>query len=266
MQPRTRAAALAVPAVAAVLLAAPAAAEPQPWWAAPSGGRSAIALEGVPGTVFEDKLSVVNPGTAPRTVELRATGAWIALAERRVRIPPRTRADVPLTVTVPTGAVPGEHPAAVTVTGEGRQLQVPVTVRVTGPTLAALAVEHVRVSGTGRGTVIHYALVNRGNTVLAPHLEIRAVGVFGEVLHRTPDGVPAELPPGRSLRLTEPWPGAPRLDRVRVSVTATAPGAAHSTASDTYMPLPWLLPGLGAAVAAAAAYWLVRRRRKAVRP
>ncbi|MCC2278524.1 hypothetical protein LKL35_24315 [Streptomyces sp. ET3-23] len=265
MQPRTRAAALAVPAVAAALFAAPAAAEPQPWWAAPAGGRSAIALEGAPGTVFEDRLSVVNPGTAPRTVELRATGAWIALAERRVRVPPRTRADVPLSVTVPTGAVPGEHPAAVAVGGDGRQLQVPVTVRVTGPTLAALSVEHVRVSGTGRGAVIHYALVNRGNTVLAPHLEIRAAGVFGEVLHRAADGVPAELPPGRGVRLAEPWPGAPRLDRVRVSVTATAPGAAHSTASGTYTPLPWLLPGLGAAVAAAAAGLLIRRRRKVVR-
>ncbi|MFD0383735.1 hypothetical protein ACFQ2B_19480 [Streptomyces stramineus] len=225
--------------------------------------RSAFYLEGRAGTVLEDKLTVVNPADRPRTLGLRAVGPWLALATRRVTVPPRTRADMPFTVTVPDGARPGGHSGAVVVTGEGRDVRLPVALRVTGgPALPALAVENVRVSGAGGGAVIRYALVNRGNTALAPRLTIRADGLFGEVLRRPGSGAPAELAPGRSVRLTEKWPDAPRLDAVRVHVTATAPGAARATASGSYTPLPWILPTLGgAAVALVAAGLAVRRRR-----
>ncbi|MEX2985853.1 hypothetical protein [Streptomyces sp. C36] len=278
MTPRTRAAAPLLAALA--VLAAPpvpAAADAAPWTAAPVPGakggggggrgpqesRSAFYLEGTPGTVLEDKLSVRNPGDRPHTVELRGTGPWISLAARRVDVPPRTRADVPLTVTVPAGTPPGDHSAAVVVSGGGRWVRVPMAVRVGGPALSALSVEHVRVSGTGRSAVIRYALVNRGNTALAPRLTIRAEGLFGELLSRPASGVPDRLPPGRSVRLEERWPGAPRLDRAAVRVTATAPDGTRAAASGSYAPLPWLGPalaGLGALAAAAVARRLLRRR------
>ncbi|MEU4210313.1 hypothetical protein AB0F13_10015 [Streptomyces sp. NPDC026206] len=275
MTPRTRTAALCAALALLVLSAAPgtAAADAAPWTAAPAPGgrkgptaddRPAFYLEGAPGTVLEDKLSVVNPGDRPRTVELHGTGPWISLAVPRVDVPPRTRADVPLTVTVPAGVGPGDHAAAVVAAGEGRLVRVPMTVRVGGPALSALSVEHVRVSGTGRGAVIRYALVNRGNTALAPRLDIRAVGLFGEVLRRPATGVPAELAPGGSVRLAQKWPDAPRLDRVTVRVTATTSDGTHAAASGSYAPLPWLGPALavsGALAAAGAAVRLVRRRR-----
>ncbi|MEU1311451.1 hypothetical protein ABZ419_21515 [Streptomyces cinnamoneus] len=276
MTSRTRAAALSAVLVLLTLAAAPgaAAADAPPWTAvpAPAGAkgptaedRSAFYLEGTPGTVLRDKLSVVNPGDRPHTVELRATGPWIALATARVTVPPRTRADVPLTVTVPAGTGPGRHAAAVVATGEGRLLRVPLAVRVGGPALSALSVERVRISGTGGTAVIRYSLVNRGNTALAPRLALRAEGLFGEVLSRPASGVPAELPPGRSVRLTEKWPDAPRLDRVRVRVTATTPDGIRAAASGAYTPLPWLGPALVAGAALAVAGTAVRlvRRRKA---
>ncbi|MCA6093648.1 hypothetical protein LE181_15955 [Streptomyces sp. SCA3-4] len=277
MTSRTRAAALS--AVLLVLLTLPAApgaaaADASPWTAypAPAGAkaptpedRSAFYLEGAPGAVLQDKLSVANAGDRPRTIGLRATGPWVSLATARVTVPPRTRADVPLTVTVPAGTTPGRHAAAVMATGEGRLLRVPLAVRVGGPALSALSVEHVRVSGAGGAAVIRYSLVNRGNTTLAPRLALRAEGLFGEVLRRPAYGVPAELPPGRSVRLTEKWPDAPRLDRVRVRITATTPDGIRAAASGSYAPLPWLGPALAAAVALAAAGAAVRllRRRKA---
>ncbi|GHG77225.1 COG1470 family protein [Streptomyces griseocarneus] len=282
MTSRTRAAAPLLAAALAVLAAPPvraaAAADAVPWTAAPvpgakgggggghgaQEGRSSFYLEGAPGTVLEDKLSVRNPGDRRLSVELRGTGPWISLAARRVDVPPRTRADVPLTVTVPAGTPPGDHSAAVAVSGGGRWVRVPMAVRVGGPALSALSVEHVRVSGTGRGAVIRYALVNRGNTALAPRLTIRAEGLFGELLSRPATGVPARLPPGESVRLEERWPDAPRLDRVAVRVTATAPDGTRAAASASYAPLPWLGPalaGLGALAALGAARWLLRRRR-----
>ncbi|MFI9203367.1 hypothetical protein [Streptomyces sp. NPDC053048] len=268
MTSRTRAAA-ALSAALALLAPAPAAAgaaaDAPPWTAAPApGGRSSFYLEGAPGTVLEDKLSVLNPGDRPRTVELRGTGPWISLAARRVDLPPRTRADVPLTVTVPAGTAPGGHSAAVVVSGDGRLVRVPMAVRVSGPALSALSVERVRVSGTGRNTVIRYALVNRGNTALAPRLTLRAEGLFGEVLRRPATRTPGELPPGGSVRLAERWPDAPRLDRVEVSVTATAPDGTRASATGAYTPLPWLGPaltGLGGLAAAGVAVRWVRRRR-----
>ncbi|MFF4533279.1 hypothetical protein ACFY1P_28895 [Streptomyces sp. NPDC001407] len=227
--------------------------------------RTSFDLEGDPGTVFQDKLSVVNTGDTARSLDVRADGSWISLAARTVKIPARTRADVPFAVAVPADAAPGAHPGALVVSGEGRQVRVPLAVRVAGAALPALAVEHVRVSREGGGAVIRYALVNRGNTALAPRLDIRADGLFGTVLRRTATGVPARLAPGRSVRLAERWADAPRLDSVRVRLTATAPGGARATASGSYTPLPWLFPALGglAAVLAAAVLLLVRRSRRA---
>ncbi|MFI1972923.1 hypothetical protein BLA24_16185 [Streptomyces cinnamoneus] len=281
---RARTPALAAVSVALALLGPPAparAAGTGPWTAAPAagtadarragdggapaaGGRASFYVEGAPGTVSEDRLSVVNPGERPQTVELRATGPWISLAAPRVSVPPRTRADVPLTVAVPAGQPPGAHLAAVVATAPGREVRVPVAVRVSGPALSALSVEHLRVTGAGRGTEIHYALVNRGNTTLAPRLAIRGEGLFGEVLRTAPRTAPAELPPGARVRLTERWPDAPRLDRVRIGVTATAPDGTRAAASATYAPLPWLPPvlaGAGGLAVAALAVRLLRRRR-----
>ncbi|GAA0338693.1 hypothetical protein [Streptomyces blastmyceticus] len=281
MTPRRAARLVAATSIAATLIALPATsiafAEAKPWTATPAPAgkstprpddRSSFYLEGEPGTVFEDKLSLVNPGDTARSLDVRGDGPWIVLAARSVRIPARTRADVPFTVAVPSAAEPGDHSGALVVSGEGRQVRVRLGLRVTGaPALRALAVEHVRVSREGGGAVIRYALVNRGNTALSPRLAIRADGLFGTVLRRTAAGVPAELAPGRSVRLTERWPDAPRLDSVRVHLTATAPGAARATASTSYTPLVWVIPALGgfALALAAATVLLVRRFRRARR-
>ncbi|RLU94763.1 hypothetical protein CTZ27_18850 [Streptomyces griseocarneus] len=275
--PRRAATALCAALALSLLPLTPAVGE-EPWTAAPApagkerpgpGERAEFYFEGAPGTVFEDKLALVNPGDRPRRLAVGGDGPGITLAAPRVDVPAHTRADVPFTVTVPGAARPGGSAGALVVSGDGRRVRVRLAVRVTGPpALPALGVEHLRVSRSGGGAVIRYALVNRGNTALAPHLAIRADGLFGTVLRRTPADVPAELPPGESVRLTEWWPDAPRLDSVRVRVTATAPGAARATASRSYTPLVWVLPALGGAalVLAGGLLLLVRRVRRPRRP
>jgi hypothetical protein len=283
----------------AVLLsaaAAPVAAADDGWSLAPSasapGGRPYVYAEGAPGTVLQDSVSVLNPGARPVTVRLRGadadntadgdltvraagkstdTGAWIAFAGERggrrvpvralsLRVPAHTRADVPFTVSVPAGATPGDHPGAIVAGADGRSSAVRVQLRVGGPAVSALTVEHVAV----RGGRISYELVNRGNTVLTPKLAVRADGVLGRALDRAPRTLPLDLLPGRRVTLTEPWRDPPALDAVDVRLTVTAAGGARATGSASVRFVPWgaLAATAGAALAALGAWWGVRRHRR----
>ncbi|OKH97650.1 hypothetical protein A6A06_31140 [Streptomyces sp. CB02923] len=266
------AAALLCPAGA---YAAPAA--PGRWTAAPAPGGGArpgaqdrpyFYLEGAPGAVLKDRLSLANPGGEAVTIRLRGgpagSGGWIRAAAEEVRVPPRTRADVPFTVTVPGDAAPGDHPAALVAEGHGRTAAVRVHLRVTGPALAALSVEEVAVERRGGAAVIRYVLVNRGNTTLTPRLAVDADGLFGPALRRIARTLPVTLPPGRRIPLTEPWPDPPALDSVDVRLTVTAPGGAHGSAAASYTAVPWGVAALPpAGLLAGAAVWRVRRRRRA---
>ncbi|MEU7553801.1 hypothetical protein AB0B01_15895 [Streptomyces sp. NPDC044571] len=274
--------------------AGPAAADEPGWTAAPAAGTTGAArpyfyLAGAAGTVLEDRVALSNTTDHELTLTLRGAdayneadgalavrptgqstgaGSWISFgAATTVRIPPGTRAVVPFTVTLPPASPPGDHPAAVVVTEAGREAGVRVHLRVGGPTLAALTVEGVSVRGRGAGAQVAYTLVNRGNVVLAPQLSIRAEGLFGEVPGRSARAVPVELLPGRRVRLTEPWPGAPVLDGVDLTLTVTAPGAAPATATASAWFAPWGIAAragaglLALAGLALAALLLVRRRR-----
>lgn len=293
---------------AATLYAAPArpaAADEPGWTAEPATGAAATAvrpyfyLAGAPGTVLEDRLALANTTDRERTITLRGAdayntadgafavrpatpgagaaaaagaagaGSWISFGTATtVKVPPRTRAVVPFTLTVPPASPPGDHPAAVIATEGGHEVGVRVHLRVGGPTLAALTVEDVAVRGRGAAAVIAYTLVNRGNVALTPELRIRAEALVGEPADpprgRAP---PVELLPGQRVELTEPWPGAPAFDRVRVTLTVTAPGGARAVATGTRWLVPWGLAGwtggglLGLGATTAAALYLVRGRR-----
>ncbi|MFC3572750.1 hypothetical protein ACFOZ0_05545 [Streptomyces yaanensis] len=197
-------------------------------------------------------------GVPPARAKPRAWGN-VAVRAVSVTVPARTRADVPFTVAVPTGAAPGDHPGAIVASADGRSSAVRVQLRVSGPALSALTVEHVAV----RDGRISYELVNRGTTVLTPRLAVRAEGVLGRVLDRPPRTLPLELLPGRRVRLSEPWSDHPALDAVDVRLTVTAAGGAHASASASARFVPWgavggAVAGLLAAVGAGA---VVRRRR-----
>ncbi|WP_435839285.1 COG1470 family protein [Streptomyces brevispora] len=291
--------ALAVPLLAAlwwtVAMASAAGATEHPsapvWTARPAangtggdGGRPYLYLEGLPGSVLQDRLSVTNPGPEPVTVRLRGAdayntanggfavrgahgstgiGAWLRTATTEVTVPGRTRADVPVSVTVPQDALPGDHPGAIVAESGGRSVGVRVQLRVGGPTLAALTVEDVTVSGR----TIHYTLVNRGNAVLAPRLAVSADGVFGALLRRDARTLPVELLPGQRVRLTEPWRGAPALDSATVRLRVTAAGGAHGEATARALFVPWA-PVTGGALlllAAAAAGTYGHRRLRGAR-
>ncbi|WP_406058854.1 hypothetical protein OG462_18305 [Streptomyces sp. NBC_01077] len=241
---------------------APTAASPgaQAWTAAPAAGRPYAYLEGPAGSVLQDTLSLTNPGARPLTVRLGGEGAPVSFAARTVTVPARTRADVPFAVTVTADTPPGEHRGAVRATAAGREVRVDLRLRVSGPRLAALTVEDVRVD-TATGA-LRYTLVNRGTTVLAPHLAVHAEGVLGTVLDRPGRPLPLTLRPGERATRTEPWPDPPALDSVTVRLTATADGATPATAraEASFASGPALAGATGLLLAAAGGGYAVRRR------
>ncbi|MDO0933697.1 hypothetical protein QQY66_19145 [Streptomyces sp. DG2A-72] len=254
---------LAVLVLSGAAPAASAASSADDWSLAPSGGgRPSFYAEGAPGAVLQDTVSVINRRGQPVTVRLRGTGVAVAFADGSVRVPARTRADVPFTVSVPTGAAPGDLAGSIVADdGDGRSRTVALRLRAVGPKLSALTVEHVAVGADG----ISYELVNRGTTALVPTLAVRADGVFGRrVLDRAPRTLPVELAPGRRIELTEPWPDRPALDSVDVRLTVTAAGGARDEAGASVWCVPWgaVAGGLAAGVAGAAPAVVRRWRRR----
>ncbi len=220
-------------------------------------------------------------------------GAWIALPPETVAtvtVPAKGRKDIPFTVKVPADATPGDHVGGIVALNtavEGVQQEGKVQVgvkrsvgarlyfRVPGPVTPGLSVEDVRVSRAApllpwikdaRATV-SYALVNRGNVVVEPKVALSAEGLFGrEVLSRPSRELKLTLLPGQRVELTEPWPDAPQLDWVTITVTAGATAhpdlASHSTTD--FVAVPW--PAAGAVLVltgTAVAFWVLRRRRPA---
>ncbi|MFF5497946.1 hypothetical protein [Streptomyces aquilus] len=228
------------------------------WSAAPAGeARPSFYAEGGPGTVLEDTVSLTNRGRAPVDVSLRAEGAEVTFADARLRLPPGTRTEVPFTVTVPAHDATARLVARAS---DGTTRRVPVHLRATVPTVAALTVEHVRVHADR----ITYELVNRGTTPLAPRLAVHADGLLGPLLDRAPRTLPVALAPGSRTELSEPWDG-PALDRVEVRLTATAAGGVRDEARVSAGVGPWGAVAGGAGVVAAGGALLAVRRLSAVR-
>ncbi|MFJ5301313.1 hypothetical protein [Streptomyces sp. NPDC088350] len=245
----------------ALLTAAPTATAAGGWSLAPAGGgRPTFYAEGDPGTTLQDTVSVTNPTTRPVTVRLHGTGVPITFASTGVRVPARTRADIPFTVNVPATATPGDRTGTIVARdAEGRQATVRLQLHITGPRLSALTIEHVAV----RGDRITYDLVNRGTTPLTPKLAVHVTGVLGTLIDHPARTLPVQLPPGTRLKLTEPWPGRPALDAVDIHLTVTATGGAHATATVSARFVPWAaVAGIGGAAAAGGVLFLVRRGRR----
>ncbi|MEU9758856.1 DUF916 domain-containing protein [Streptomyces sp. NPDC047985] len=279
--------------------------------AAQSGRRPYFYLSADPGATLRDTVTVANKTDRPRTFRLyaadayntardggfavrsrgerqRSVGAWARPGRTLVTVPPRGSVGVPVTITVPRDAEPGDHPGALVAlddhvepadggavaVGIRKAVGARIYLRVNGPTLPALSVEDIEVEhtrplvpGTGRSSaVISYTLHNRGNVTLDPEVALRAEGLFGRtLLARELKAIPSELLPRQRVRLTERWADAPQLEWGEIELTASARDTRES-ASVPYIALPWLVAVvLLAAVAAGSAAIRLRIRRSRAR-
>ncbi|WP_244904231.1 DUF916 domain-containing protein [Streptacidiphilus jiangxiensis] len=274
------------------------------------GDRQYFYLESAPGRVLSDRVSVVNLTTKPksftlyaadayntprdggfalRTVGQRMTGvgAWTKLNATSLTVPPRTRADIPFSIAIPTTAEPGDHPGAIVAVetdveattqqgglavGVKRAVGARIYLHVTGQSVPALSVDAVSVErsaplvpglGASRGT-LHYTLTNHGNVTLHPTVEVSETGWFGSVYHRPPTSTGVELLPGQSVQLTLALPAPPQFDDVSVTVKA-ADGATAGQGQTEYLAVPWLVVVVVVLALAGLGVWLwLRAKRRRV--
>ncbi|MEZ0093430.1 WxL protein peptidoglycan domain-containing protein [Streptacidiphilus sp. EB129] len=268
-------------------------------------------LEAGQGATVSDKVSVVNLSTQPITFKLygadayntprdggfalrsadqaqTGVGAWVHLARSTITVPARTRADIPFTLSIPSGALPGDHPGAIVAldttadsttssgnvaVGVHRAVGARIYLRVSGPTVPALSVENVHIDrsaplipGLGGSTAtVRYTLVNRGNVTVHPKIALKATGwLGGTVLSTSARDAGIDLLPGQQVQLSAPWPNAPQFDHVTLTLTATGVGLdVTATASAGFTAVPWLPVGLVllALGAALVLLWIRRKRR-----
>ncbi|MCX4969188.1 DUF916 domain-containing protein [Streptomyces sp. NBC_00654] len=283
------------------------------WSVYPAASRSAVRpyfyLSADPGATLTDRVTVANKTDRPLTFRLyaadayntardggfavraqnekqRSIGAWTKTDRDRVTVKARGSVTLPVTITVPEDAEPGDHPGALVAldervdpAGDGsvavgirQAVGARIHLRVNGPTMPALSVDDVRIEhsrplvpGTGKSrAVISYTLRNRGNVTLDPRVALRAEGLFGRtLLARDLKRIPSELLPRQQVRLTETWAGAPQLEWGEVRLTATARDTRES-ATASYIALPWLVvAALGVIAAAGTGLWTRARRSRA---
>ncbi|MCX4786631.1 MULTISPECIES: WxL protein peptidoglycan domain-containing protein [unclassified Streptomyces] len=275
-----------------------------------AGQRPYFYLSADPGATLDDKVTVTNKTDRPQTFRLytadayntardggfavraqnekqRSVGAWARTDRDRVTVRAHGSVTVPLTITVPEDAEPGDHPGALVALDERidpadagavavgirKAVGARIYLRVNGPTMPALSVDDVRVEhsqplvpGTGKSrAVISYTLHNRGNVTLNPKVALRAEGLFGRtLLARDLKKIPSELLPRQRVRLTEQWAGAPQLEWGEIKVTASARDTRESAAAP-YFALPWLVAGVLLVIVGGGAGMWIRARRSRTR-
>lgn len=282
--------------------------------ASPDGpdGRVSFRLELEPGAVHEDHIVVTNFSTHPATFALRAAdgtlgpdgvftvvrraeasqaaGTWIEVADE-VTVDGGVSVVVPWRLTVPTDALPGDHPAGIVAslasgadgeiavdTGVGAR----VHLRVGGDVVPAVVLADVRTAWTPSWNPLepgvlelHWTVVNEGDVRLGASQVLDVVGPLGsdpgvarQVLASQPELLPGHS--GTFRASVEAWP----LGRLAATLTSTptvlgedrvdAPLRTHR-ADVVVWAVPWVhVGGLLVLLACGAALVLRRRRRRAV--
>jgi hypothetical protein len=177
------------------------------------------------GTTLQDALLLEPPGT--KSVDI---GSWVTFpggAHQLSTVIPGGKAVIePFTVNVPGLATPGDHTggliAAVGIPGknsngvaivENYRIAVPIELRVSGATHAALQVQSISTGfsdpvnpfGNGSAT-ISYSVVNSGNVRESGTQQVNVTGPFGQSATVKPPKLPTILP-GDSVRVSVSVPG-----------------------------------------------------------
>jgi hypothetical protein len=282
----------------------------------PTGGgaRDYLIYELDPGDVIQDSVRLSNLGDTPLTFRVYArdatsasdgigfsvgrfedqpadAGGWFGLAEdaQQYTVPPQTSADIPFTLTVPTGALPGDHAAGVVaelvnVGAGGAGTDNPTVevvsriatrsyIRVSGELRPNLAIDQLQMSypnglfNTGATVTVTYALTNVGNVRLSPELKLVVKDIFGRTVGEAPLRNFRDVLPKGTVQLTETFPDVWPAGRLTAEVTAATYGGTPTTtsASASIWAVPWLLVIALGVIAALLIGWRVVVRRSSKR-
>lgn len=274
--------------------------------------RPAFRFQIAPGATTNDAVSLYNLSKVPLDLRLYATdgyttpqgsfaaleaakkpsdtGTWIRLlipANSVLRVPPRSKVDVPFELTVPQGASPGDHPGAIVVSlrskadnGGGTLLNVdsrvlaPLNVRVTGEVKPALAIEGLSASyastinpfRAGAATV-QFTVRNTGNIAQGGTVSVALDGLVGPGVDPVVSNLPV-LTPGSAVDIEVPfsevWPEIHYSADVSVTPLAEAgdPVGEPQKAQTSFWALPLALLGLILGIAIVVAVVVARRRNR----
>ncbi|SNY61446.1 WxL protein peptidoglycan domain-containing protein [Paractinoplanes atraurantiacus] len=295
-----RIAATALTLAAVLAPPTPAHADALTWSVSPSGpkgpsGRTALDYKLDPGATLSDHIAVTNHSQEPLTLRLYAsdafttpsggfdllaagatpkdTGAWIKLARTTVTLPKSSRVIVPLTLTVPPNATPGDHAAGVvaslTEATDGKftvdhRVGTRVYLRVTGPLRPSQTISDVRLDVHPRwnpftlpGVTATFTVNNTGNVRLGARPTAKASGPFGlGAVSATAPPIP-EILPGGATRTSIRLDAVPPLFRDQILLSTPDARSRHTL---------WLIPWPQLALTAALfSGWLFTRWRRRTR-
>jgi len=287
-------------------------------------GRSDVAVTAPPGSVVHDTLAVINRSDFPLAVDVYAAdvandahggvvlpprsatpagaGAWLTLGTGAVSVPAQSGEEgagyvlVPLTVTIPAAAEPGEYLAGVvasltaaSATADGSVTSIDIEQRtgvriyltVSGDLRPGLDIvglgAHYRqgralgLAGSGALTVT-YTVVNTGNVRVGVRASVRVSGPFHLNVRTAEAPALTELLPGARVEQTVTVEDVAPLVVEDVGVVATAvaapgrddPRLEPAALATRGWAVPWST--LGALLLAVAALWWLRRPRRRPRP
>ncbi len=260
-----------------------------------AGNRSNLSYVADPGTVIEDAVTLYNLSNVPLVFGIYATdalnnpdgefdlleadevpvgvGSWVDMGAEQIPVEARTQVTIPITITIPENATPGDHAgavlasnAAVSTGPDGQQLTLDrrtgtqIFVRVNGPLTAELAVADIATDYTSSlnplsgSATVSYTIENRGNVSLGGTVQASVGGPLGLGEQK---GTENELPlllPGSSITLTENFDNVPAFGvavtkvQLNPSSDGDAAVAASTQQSITFAPpialLMFLLAGL----------------------
>lgn len=232
-------------------------------------GRVSHRVDAEPGQTVADHVAVTNFSARPATFELYASdglvtadgqfdllpagttptdsGSWVALGEggvpaaegtapMLVDVGPESTVTVPFTLTVPTDATPGDHPAGIVaalVPAAGEQqvtfdarVGVRLHLRVAGDVVPTLAVTDLQATYspswnpfTAGSVEVGYTVTNQGNVRLGAGTAVDASGPFGWGETTVEGAAQRELLPGQSATSTVVLDGTWPLGRMSGDVT-----------------------------------------------
>ena len=262
--------------------------------------RAALEYEVEAGQTITDRVAVVNGTDKPmrfylyaadayntsgsggyalrlRTEKVSDAGGWVTLPAPQVTIPGHNAALVPLQITVPRDAEPGDHAAGIVAEevvarpkanspGAGvsyvHRVATRVYIRVAGPVHPRLQVSKIDIhhtqpllqpiTGHG-GATITYTIRNSGNVRLTiKQVKLQVNGLFGRSLktvvtdkRKKGSGLADDLLPGNSIDFRAKMTSLPPLGMVTAKVTAKAEDPViHKpltvSRSSSFLIIPWL--------------------------
>lgn len=278
-------------------------------------GRTVFTYYSSPGGQLEDHLAVLNlthhPETLrvysvdvvsggagqfvypPRSTAAVAAGTWLAVgtphASGFVHAAPRSTTILPVRLSVPATATPGDHVAAIIVSLTGvvkgrsgqrvnleQRVATRVLVRVSGTLRPQLSVEKLQASYSRRlnpfaaGSVtVQYTVRNTGNAILGGSQQVEVRGLFGSTSHAgSLPAIPTLLPGGTyqvTAHVLGVFPEISMTAHVRVTPAGLSgdvnPGLTAVAASTHFWAVPWILIALIVVLVVGAVATIRRRRR-----